>query len=699
MAVYDKTGLLIDNERVQALAAGRYKGWQKSAGAPFAMQARRFLLSCSAATMLMSSGAAFAQAATEGEQDEILITGRLEEALPLELSSQGNRVQVIDSSAIQAAGFSDSTQVLQMLATSIAMAPRGGAFDYSEISFQGSRSNEILWMVDGVRLNNRLYNTITPLDTIPAHMIERIEVLEGGQSLFYGSQAVAGAVNIVTKSFSNTTDGQMSISGDTIGAKSLNGYVRTAFGPHKVVLFASSDKSPGYEHIMAADIQPSTTNRKRGYDVFTVGAKYSIDLSSALTFTASYEHAEAELEFIYPNLHRDSFNRRNEEIASAKLDIDLGESVKIFLKGYYHRWDSTFTQINNVLGNPSARVVYYDETPWYFEDKGINVLAKLSPVKGFEFYAGYDLQKYKGADQVVIILPTTETVHAVFGQVRTTSDLIEDLKLSVGVRANFQQNNQTEVIWTATGQYDFPNEMFIKANVGTAFRLPDTYELFGVDLCCELGNPNLKPERSQNFNASIGGPLPVGLPGSTWELIGFYREVSNLIDADIDANGDLRWLNTAGKTKVKGGEVAFHANILDGLSANLSYIYTEAKLNASGLQINYIPKHTGKFGLSYLPRNSRFGATLSGYYYGTAYQTVGRVGRLPYGDYLTVDASVFYDLDEDGHHRVTARVSNAFDANYVSRYVRGNRDSDNSFFAARYRGQPQTFQLKYTYSF
>ena len=52
-----------------------------------------------------------------------------------------------------------------------------------------------------VRISNRLYNGTTPLDTIPAHMIERIEIMEGGQGLFYGTQAVAGAVNVVTKSF------------------------------------------------------------------------------------------------------------------------------------------------------------------------------------------------------------------------------------------------------------------------------------------------------------------------------------------------------------------------------------------------------------------------------------------------------------------------------------------------------------------
>jgi vitamin B12 transporter len=90
------------------------------------------------------------------------------------------------------------------------MAPKNGPFDYFNGSLQGSRSQDILWLVDGVRITNRLYNTTTPLDTVPAHMVERIEVLKGGQGIFYGTQSVAGVINVVTKSFSRSSEGQLS---------------------------------------------------------------------------------------------------------------------------------------------------------------------------------------------------------------------------------------------------------------------------------------------------------------------------------------------------------------------------------------------------------------------------------------------------------------------------------------------------------
>ena len=100
----------------------------------------------------------------------------------------------------------------------------------SQISLQGSRTADVLWLVDGIRINNRLYAGTTPLDTIPASMIERIEVLDGGQALFYGTQAVAGAVNIVTKSFTDHPDGAVSLGGDSNNGKHLHGYFRDAIG-------------------------------------------------------------------------------------------------------------------------------------------------------------------------------------------------------------------------------------------------------------------------------------------------------------------------------------------------------------------------------------------------------------------------------------------------------------------------------------
>src|ERR1051325_12002772 len=132
---------------------------------------------------------------------------KLEEELPQQVERAGSRIQTITSEQIETGGYYDVGQALQALVPGLFLTPKAGPFDYVAASLQGSRTNEILWLVDGVRISNRLYNGTTPLDTIPAHMVERIEVLEGGQGLFYGTQAVAGVINVVTKSFTEGKSG------------------------------------------------------------------------------------------------------------------------------------------------------------------------------------------------------------------------------------------------------------------------------------------------------------------------------------------------------------------------------------------------------------------------------------------------------------------------------------------------------------
>src|ERR1700689_3951437 len=148
-----------------------------------------------------ASGARSDSAQTPPSLHEVVVTASLEEEIPQQLAAYGTHVDTVTAEQIQTGGFIDVAQALQALTPGIYIASANGPFDYVQVSLQGSRTEDVLWLVDGIRINNRLYAGTTPLDTIPASMNERIEVLDGGQALFYGTQAQAGAINIVTKSF------------------------------------------------------------------------------------------------------------------------------------------------------------------------------------------------------------------------------------------------------------------------------------------------------------------------------------------------------------------------------------------------------------------------------------------------------------------------------------------------------------------
>lgn len=651
---------------------------------------------------LAMATAASAEASDAPDVEEVLVTAqRLEESLPQELAEYGNRVQVIESKAIERRAIDDVAQALQLMAPSLHIQPKAGAFDYVDVSLEGSRTNEVLWLVDGVRITNRLYNTTTPLDTIPAAMVERIEVLEGGQGLFYGTQSVAGVVNVITKSLvKGGTDGQMSVGVDGNDGRHLSANVRSSAGPHEFVVYASSDEADGFQPIPTEDYQPSATDRTRGYDVQTLGAKYGIDLGETIRLSLGYQKTHAKLDFAQPNLISQYYNERDEDIINGKIDWEISDTLSLFLKGYYHQWDSHIYRYNNSITSPGTVIQAADGTFWGYKDYGLNALAKFAPGAGMEFYAGYDFQNYKGHDDVLLIAEQTEKVHAVFGQIRTTADLFGNLKLAAGVRRNMPKSGEALTIWNVSGHYDITDNLFARATLGTAYRLPDANELYANDPCCEQGNPSLKGEQSTNLNASVGGHFDLGGRDASWELVGYVREVKDLIAGVDDGTGILVFQNTAAKTEVKGMLATVTLPIGESFSANASYNLTDSSNKATGLQIDRIPESTAKGAVEYHPAELPFGGALSFNYVGTTYQTLsGGLGRRSFGDVTTFDLSAYYEFGEDRSHRLTARIENLADETYTTRLLRGVRDIGGTSYAARYLGVPRTFHLRYSYNF
>lgn len=643
----------------------------------------------------------------------VVAAPRLEEELPQEIERAGVRVQTITSAQLENGGYYDVAQALQSLVPGLFLAPKAGPFDYVSVSLQGSRTNEILWLVDGVRISNRLYNGTTPLDTLPVHMVERIEVLEGGQGLFYGTQAVGGVINVVTKAFSENPDGRVQAGFDNNDGKHVNVFGRDTFGDgHRFVLYGSSDRAEGFQSFPTAEFQPSTTDRRRGYEVLTAGGKYAYDFSDELRLSALYQMSDVTVDNLRPGRSSArqvgglaaAFNERTEHIASGKLDYTATERAEFFFKGYYHHWDSFWSERHNVAAAAGRESVISDQEFWGFKDYGANLLAKLTPNRGVEYFAGYDFQNYSGEDEVLLIAPNTERVHALFGQVRTTRELLSKGTVAFGVRYNAPTHSESAAVWNATGRYDFTANVFARANVGTAVRFPDAYELFAVDPTCCFGNPNLKPERSTNVNGSVGGIIQAGATVLNLEAIGFYRTVTDLIVDVDDGSGDTTiTANRADEVKVRGATVVAAASLTSAASGTVSYTYTNSERRnelAGGYStIAGIPKDQVQASLDVHPAVLPIGATLTVNRVGEMFDTVPVFGSVPGGEYTVVDLSGRVFLDRQRRHRINLRLENLLDEEYTTRHARGFSDLSATPFLVHNLGMPRTFHLSYSFSY
>lgn len=95
--------------------------------------------------------------------------------------------------------------------------------------------------------------------------------------------------------------------------------------------------------------QPSLTDCRLGYDLWSAGLKYQYDLAPDLALNAQYQHTEAKLDNLSPTRIRESRNDRNEEIGSLRLDYTGSDTVQFFLEGYFHDWKTAYVQIRNSL--------------------------------------------------------------------------------------------------------------------------------------------------------------------------------------------------------------------------------------------------------------------------------------------------------------------------------------------------------------
>ena len=643
---------------------------------------------------------AFFSGVTRAQQveDEVIVIGQLEETTPLKLAKYGNRVEIITGEELLLGGFNDLTQALQMRLPGLHLAPKNGAFDYVGCSLQGSRCQDILWLIDGVRINNRLYNSTTPLDTVPSHMVERIEVLYGGQGIFYGTQSVAGVVNVVTRPFSDTATGSVSAGFDSNDGVHVNGEYRNSTGPHQFVVYASVDNADGFQPFSNDDYQPSGTDRDRGYDVVTAGAKYAVNTSDQSRLSLHYHRSENEVEWASPADRQRSYNEREEDLFTAKWDQRLSDNADIYVKGYYHKWDSYWTQRNNELdsnGDLTGNVlVVSDREFWGYDDYGLTAVADLRSNAVVDYSVGFEHQRFSGRDEVLLIANQTERVNAFFGQIRTSEEMMANTRLALGVRYNKPSGEGDISVWNVSGKHSFADNLYLRASAGTAFRFPDAWQLYGNDPCCTLGNPDLEGEESSNFNVALGGQLNA-LNGVDWEIIAFTREVDNLI-----GSADGMRVNTSNSVDFDGFEVSATINVSNSWRANLDYTRTSAEVSGSSQQIDDVPESLIKASTTFSAGNLPLEVAISLVHVGDVYDSVsGGIGRFEHGNYTVLDVGGAWYVDDARKHRLGLRVENALDEEYGSSLGRAFRDADGSSYAYTNLGTPRTLHVTYRYSF
>ena len=500
-------------------------------------------------------------------------------------------------------------------------------------------------------------------------------------------------VNIVTKSFSERPRGRVGLGMDSNDGVHANVDYRASSGSHRFVLYASSDDADGIQPYADGDIQPSTTDRDRSYDVATVGLKYAYDIGERARLSLQYQHTNAALDFARAYLNHDTFNARDEDIVTLKYDLQATDNVGLFVKAYSHTWDTAYTRIYNVLDDDGAvtgnlRTVN-DGSYWGYDDYGLTAMTRVETGGGFDFAAGYEHQRFSGSDDVLLIADQTESVNAFFGQIRTNEGLLARTRMALGLRHNSPSGDGKVTVGNFSLRHDFTDSVYLRGSAGTSFRLPDAWQLYGNDACCTMGNPDLEGEKSRNVNVAIGGSGS----GLRWEVIGFQREVDDLIGV-VDG---MR-VNTDRTVDFSGWESNLAYEFASDWAAGLNYVATSAETAGESGQITDVPESILKASVTYRSANSPVEFAVALLNVGDLYDSVsGGIGRMEHGGYTVLDLGGAYRFGEGDRHRIGIRLENALDEEYASSLGRGFRDADGSSYPYANLGTPRTLHVNYAF--
>ena len=569
----------------------------------------------------------------------------------------------------------------------------GSNVNKSDISIRGLPADYTLIMVDGRRQNTResrpngnggFEGAFIP----PVNAIERIEVVRGPMSSLYGSDAMGGVVNIITKNvtkewtgsasvgftahdkstFGNGDHGNFFVSGPLVQDKlGLQVYGGADYRPEDNIIggsnrnknrninaklsFTPTDKQTfileGGRHLLEKQETPGkslalTTTRGASVAHNQPGATHAIRNHWSLTHQADWDVISSELSLYQEKAKREVstngvVDSRKPEITNTVFDAKfmLPVANHFFVFGGQHQnaklEDDSVTKVNRMTRTVNGKTQ-----------------TRSVPV-------------YKN---------TKNNVHQYAFFLEDEINFTDKFLLTLGTRLDHHQKFGTHWNPRAYAVYHIDDNFSVKGGIAKAFRAPSIRELSESYVTATeagagviYGNPNLKPETSVNEEVSVVYNHDSGA-NATVTL--FNTEFKNKLTSHYTGNPDpltgakLYKYSNVGRANIKGVEVSSHIPFDEHWNVDLSYTYQHSKrksdedISASGvslrgLPLDNTPKHSASGKLNWIV-NDRLSAYTRVAYKGKQIWANPRNGdnRNAYrtrGGYTTVDLGTTYKVN------------------------------------------------------
>lgn len=447
------------------------------------------------------------------------------------------------------------------------LVQNGGVGRQATVFLRGGSPSQTLVMIDGTKMNSPNVGSFD-FSGISVDDIERIEIVKGPQSTIYGSEAMAGVINIITKKGEGKTKAEISFEGGS-------------FGTYKpaVTVSGSADKfnyrvTGSYFSTTGISVAKGGTELD-GYNNAAVSGKFGFKPSEIfdieITGKSYYDHADLD-DF-------DFFNRTavdNPNFVQTGNHMLLSAKARLLL---FSKWEQvlTLSTIEDILRFRDPVVAFNNADI----KSSVDTVDWQHNVYLSDFYnitAGFEYKKERGVNEGNFDKTSDDKAFYLNNRLKLFS---ESLVLNAGLRHDDYNTFGSKTTYRVGAVYNMKTaSLRIKGSYGTGFRAPSFNELFFPF----YGNTNLKPEETTSWELGVEKDLLKDRAVAS--VTYFEQRYTDLIDTDP---ATFTAANIS-KAEVKGVEISTSCKVTDAINVKAGYTHLDPKNKDTGERLPLRPE-------------------------------------------------------------------------------------------------------------
>ncbi|MEI7896452.1 MAG: TonB-dependent receptor [bacterium] len=490
--------------------------------------------------------------------DEVVVTGQYR---PERADKSIYKIEVINSRQIEQKAANNMADLLKD--QSNMSVTQDGVLGTS-LRMMGMSGANVKFLQDGVPLIGRM-NGNFDLNQINLSNTDHVEVIEGPMSVIYGSNALAGVINIITKeNRSSLLNATASAYTESVGVFNFDGSVSFNKKKHGFSLDGGRNFFGGFQ-APGDDSRDLTFKPRRQYffDGYYIFSTDKLKLKFAGDYFNELLLDKGPLLGPY---YETAFDNHFTTIRySGRADASITLPAKHFINllasvSMYDRIRETYFKDLTTLTEYPVKQSWAQDTTVIQSVVARGTFAKSNPDKKFNYQTGFDINDETGTGKKIDGSRQEIGDYAAFFSV--TYNPVSVLSIQPGIRFIYNTKYDAPVVYALSAKWTIIDGLNMRFSYSRGFRTPDIKELYlvFVDVNHNVrGNPDLQAEKSNNFNLNLNFAKEEQKVAWSYDLSAFYNFIQNKIElAQTGGNLEYRYENVSRyKTAGLNGSISY----------------------------------------------------------------------------------------------------------------------------------------------